>query len=154
MVLRGGSPETIQGVSNAPGLTAATLEDTSVTVWTVQGLISRAAMRPAAGGLNPLPGAEVDQPGILRIAEVPDDRWIVEVGGETLPVSDDASGFGIIADASSRSGPLAWSTRATWGALVVHLVVLSLLLVLAAPTARRPGARPPIRSLDTPRRSL
>lgn len=153
VVLTGADAATVQGVSNAPGLTAAELGDGS-TVWTVQGLVSRAAMVGATGVLTPLPGAQVSQSGTVRIAELPDDRWVVRVGGTPVPVTSDPSGFGIRAEVAGQSGPLTWRTTPVWGALVAHLVIVLLLIVLAAPTARRPGARPPTRGLETPRRSL
>lgn len=153
VVLSGADPTIIQGVSNAPGLTAAELEN-GTTVWTVQGLASRAAMISATGALSPLPGAEISEPGTVRIAEVPDDRWVIRVAGQQVPVTADPSGFGIRAELSGRTGALTWHTAPNWAALVAHLVIVGLLMVLAAPTARRPGARPPARSLETPRRSL
>ena len=153
VVMSGADPATVQGVSNAPGLTAATLEDGS-TVWTVQGLVSRAAMVSATGGLTPLPGAQVTDSGTVRLAELPDDRWLVEVDNQQVEVTADPSGFGIRADVSGRTGRLTWQTAPSWAALVAHLVLVGLLVVLAAPTARRPGARPPARSIETPRRSL
>lgn len=154
LVMTGAGPEVTQAVSNAPGLTSAALGE-ATTAWTVQGLVSRASVVTATGALYPLPAGRLEEPGIVRVAEVPDARWVVEVGGAKLPVSADPSGFGIRADAAGHTGTLAWFTRPSWGAVVAHLLVLLLLLVLAAPTARRPGARPVARrSLETPRRGM
>ncbi|MGD8214325.1 glycosyltransferase family 2 protein [Aestuariimicrobium sp. Y1814] len=153
VVARGAEAGIIQGVSNAPGLTAAQLDD-GTTVWTVEGLVSRAATVGESGELTSLPSAEVSAPGVVRVAELPDERWVVTVGGQQVPVVADPSGFGVRAEVNGPTGPLTWATTPSWLAVVAHLVIIGLLVVLAAPTARRPGARPPTRSLETPRRSL
>ncbi|MGD7734084.1 glycosyltransferase [Propionibacteriaceae bacterium G57] len=152
LVVRGADQQTVLGISNAPGLTAATL-DANTTVWTVQGLVSRLSMTNPDGTTVSLPDARVGRAGELRLAEPADDRWVVTVGGTDIDMTAAPSGFGLTGQmASGVTGEVVWRTRTDWAAVIGHGLVLAGLLVLTAPTVRRQGARPPTRSLETPRR--
>ena len=137
VVMTGGEVRGQAALSNAPGLHSSTSEQ-GTTVWTVQGLTSRLALDEAAG--------------TFRLAETPDGRWVVRVGGDRVPVQADASGFGLHGSTGGKSGAVTWRMATPWWQVPAQLLGVVVLAVLTAPSVQRQGARPPAR-LATPRRA-
>lgn len=143
VVVRHGPDVAMSQIANAPGI-AGSQPDSSTTVWTVQGLPSRASTM-TNGQWQGLPNAQLPQPGQLRIAEPSDPRWRVSVGGTPVGVTPDPSGFGLLAT-TPDTGQLRWAIAPVWWSVVAHGVVLLALVVLAAPTVGRAGSTAPARA--------
>ena len=131
--MRGFSSEQLAAVGNAAGLSHSQLAD-DTALWTVVDLPARARVIDASGSSAVLDGqitaANVDRQ--LVLAEPPDGRWQVIVGGQELARVDDAAVVFTIP--AGASGPLSWQLRPTWGGFAWQLVVVLVITGLAAPT--------------------
>ncbi|WP_203567341.1 glycosyltransferase [Aestuariimicrobium ganziense] len=132
--------EQLTALTNTQGLVAAPA-DRDTTVFTVSGLVSRARVLPegqtdpvnlAAGSVDP------GTTGRLVVAETPDPRWRVEVGGQRVTGAHQqvgATAFSV--PLGGQSGTVSWATAPSTWAGVWEGAVLLVLLVLAAPTLGR-----------------
>lgn len=131
--VRGASPDQIAAISNAAGLSRAAADD-HTQVWTVGGTPSRVSVvsgetsQPVVEALVP-EGAENR---LLVLADAPDQRWQVSVAGRSLPPTDAVRPTFLLAD---HSGELAWGMARPYGYQIVQALVVTLLVLLAAPVA-------------------
>lgn len=131
--LRGFGPETRAALDNAAGLTSAAADATTV-VWTVVGLVSRTQVVDGDTA-EPLLRGTVEPGGpdrVLVVAEPADAGWEASVDGRALTRVDgtDRLTFRLGADGGDvvvRPEPHPWR-------FAVHLVVMVVLAILAAPT--------------------
>ncbi|MGO1385951.1 MAG: hypothetical protein ACTHU1_14365, partial [Arachnia sp.] len=126
--------EELAGVGNAPGLTRAAAGEDDV-VWTVAGLPSRIRILEARSSEPVVDGfiAPSDKARHLMLAETPDSRWWVSVGGVELQPSPDRPPVTFMLE-EGVGGDVEWGLRGAWGALGWQIALIVVILVLVAPT--------------------
>lgn len=138
VVLTGGTPEQRLAINNVPGLGLGTGDDQQY-VWPVPDsaiavVATDAGRTPAGQGSAIAPG---EDGRLLRLAEPPDPRWVVQVGDTRLDRVDGGAP-GTQFALGTRSGTLSYGLDAgsPWWAWV-QLAGLVVLAILAAPSVRR-----------------
>jgi hypothetical protein len=138
VTLTGGDPAQRLAINNVPGLGLGT-GDAIEMVWPVPGsaiavVAGDGARTPVGQGVDVGPGP---QGRVLKLAQPPDPRWVVQVGDSRLvPVGGGAPGSQFALDAAT--GPLGYRLDAgsPWW-VWVQLAGLVLLGIMAAPSVRR-----------------
>lgn len=134
--MSGFTSEQLASIGNAAGLTSAAADDDSM-VWTVVGMVSRAAVVDGEQRDPVVTGTLPEGPAsrTLVLAESSDSVWRAQVGGEELRrISAQSERDQLVFELGERGGTLTYGPSEAWWAVAWHGAVLLGLLILLAPT--------------------